>query len=288
MTNSNKRRLMPEQVELPRCAALREAANLSIQQLADQAGVRPTVVSTLERGETCRRPQVKQVLDALIATISESIDADQELVPHRYMPNCETLRQKLHWKRNLLATRSGVERSVIDALEKRKSVPLEQAIFVFRTLEVAFRDQLRMGLSESELCVGPDEKPVPGPYREPFASTPNEPGGSTHAGEEEHFPEETDEEGRSDRVAGIDPDQDPMPIPPLANELQPPSAVVVAESGETPTTDASIEPVHGPETVAPPPQEGEKREDAGSPEVFAEPDEGVELEPNPGPSVENR
>lgn len=71
-----------------RIRSLREAQSLSQEKLADQAGISPNYLGTIERGETNASLKILlSIADALNITISELLDIDPQ--------DKDTLKEKL-------------------------------------------------------------------------------------------------------------------------------------------------------------------------------------------------
>jgi len=148
-------------VECPRCGELRAASGLSRKVLAEQAVVAPRVIFDLEHGWQASRAQARALLQALGQAGVAVGDEGDELVPHRFLPNCKTLRQKVKLRQNRLAVLAGVDAELIEDLEKGRSGRQTQVEAVFQVLRQHHRDRLRKDLGKGEMHLLPPDLPQP-------------------------------------------------------------------------------------------------------------------------------
>jgi len=151
-----------ELVEFPRCYELRAASGLSGKQLADRALVLNQVVFDLEHGRLASRTNARAVLRVLSESGASVGDEAAELVPHRFLPRCQTLRVSIFsLKRSRLAALAGVDAELVKGLEKGNSARLTEVMAVFQILRQYHRDVLRKDLDDSEIQLFPSDLPRP-------------------------------------------------------------------------------------------------------------------------------
>ncbi len=151
-----------ELVECTRCAELRAASGLSLQDLAKRAIVPTKVIFDLEHGLWASRTHARAVLRVLTeAGASVGGEAD-ELIAHRFLPNCRTLREKVRLKQNRLAALAGVDADLIkNRLERGKSGRLTDVESVFQVLRQHHQDLLGTELDWGEIRFFPSDLPRP-------------------------------------------------------------------------------------------------------------------------------
>lgn len=149
-----------EKVRLPGFAALLAASGLARFEVAERAKVGTWVTHGLAKDEPQTRRNTQAVLDALIQAGVTVDDPAQALVPQRYLPNCRTLREWVHWSLNRLAKEANVERDLLKELEAGRSAPADQSQRIFDALYAAHADLGRY-LSAGEIGLSPEDDPFP-------------------------------------------------------------------------------------------------------------------------------
>ncbi|MGF1528732.1 MAG: helix-turn-helix domain-containing protein, partial [Candidatus Competibacterales bacterium] len=128
----------PERFYLPRCAELRQARQWSVEQLAAEAKVPPSVVKTLEAGASRPAFDVRALLDALATDANTDANADHDVdgpsPPQRFFLRLEPYRQQLHLKIRDLARQAGVPVAAVKGFEKGLGGRRLYAIALFLTL----------------------------------------------------------------------------------------------------------------------------------------------------------
>lgn len=173
-----------ERVALPRCAELAKSVNLSSASLADAAGVGRSVIHTLESDEAVSRDHAERVYRALKAAGAAIEDAADALVPHRFMPNCESLRQRLHWRRSKLVAEAGVDMGSVERLERNQSAPANQVERIFDVLRGVHSERFGHHISTSEVCLDSSDLPFPPLFDIPTETAPKAaaPAATAHPG----------------------------------------------------------------------------------------------------------
>jgi hypothetical protein len=111
----------------------------------------------LEQGSAHTVPKVRAVYNALEAAGSEPLDADAEILPQRFLPNCRTLREGCKLSVSALATQAEVDRSIVEKFEHHHGGTLADAQAVFAVLSACTVARGGRSLNpDLEISLGPN------------------------------------------------------------------------------------------------------------------------------------